>query len=59
MKKTIKEILGKFEEADQLMSKLTPLERDKIKNGFSEQNTLQHCIRQGMEACDEIIGALE
>lgn len=55
MKKIIKEILKKFEEADQLMAKLTPIDREKILQQFNETATLQHCIRWGMNTCDEIL----
>ena len=55
MNKQIKQILKKLEEAQEIFSKLNPLERDDCLNGFSECYSLNHCINQGLNCCDELL----
>jgi hypothetical protein len=55
-KKIIKKILLKFEKIEELMSELTPIDREKILEEFAEHYTLQHCVRFGIQCCDDILG---
>ena len=56
MKNEIKQIQQKLEEAQKIFSELTQLQRDKCLDGFSYNYSLNHCLAQGITACDEIIG---
>jgi len=59
MKSELKEINKLFEQADELLNSLSNEEQENILNVHNEKHSLNHCIRWGLQASEELVEMAE
>ena len=55
MRQKIENIQTKLNEAQDIFNTLTHNQQEDCLNGFSENHSLNHCLRWGSTACEEIL----
>ncbi len=55
MKQTLRKINKLFEKADELLSSLSNEEQERILQIHNENHSLNHCIRWGLQASEELV----
>ena len=59
MKSELKEINKLFEQADELLNSLSNEEQENILNVHNEKHSLNHSIRWGLQASEELVEMAE